>query len=40
MIKATVNRCKHSQSHDEATNTLLRGSENTKDPDSQGDQIP
>ena len=30
IIKATVNRCKHSQSHDEATNTLLRGSENTE----------
>ena len=30
ILKATVNRCKHSQSHDEATNTLLRGSENTE----------
>ena len=41
IIKATVNKCKHSQiSHDEATNTLLRGSENTKNPDGQGDRIP
>ena len=30
IIKATVNRCKHSQCLDEATNTLLRGSENTE----------
>ena len=28
IIKATVNKCQHA--HDEATNTLLRGSENTK----------
>ena len=39
IIKATVNKCQHA--HDEATNTLLRGSENAKNPDSQqGDQIP
>ena len=30
-----------SLAHDEATNTLLRGSENAKNPDNQqGDQIP
>lgn len=38
IITATVNKCKHS--HDEATNILLRGSENTQNPDSHGYQIP
>ena len=38
IIKETVNKCQHA--HDEATNTLLRGYDNTKNPDSQGDQIP
>ena len=38
IVTATVNKFKHS--HDEATNTLLRGSENTQNPDRYGYQIP
>ena len=38
IIKETVNKFQHA--YDEATTKLLRGYDDTKNPDSQGDQIP